>query len=108
MCVYTTRRGTLCAVLGQRGCPSTVKRFGLRFGFYLCGPCVLCVEYLKLLEAVLYNVRVLLAATAIAVILPSSAPVRAQSTPGWLEPYRGATAQLITESLSDSFAWRPL
>jgi carboxypeptidase Q len=59
-------------------------------------------------EAFVSNGRVIAAAAVIASILPSSTPLRAQSTPAWLESYRGPTSQLIAESLSDSFAWRRL
>ena len=56
----------------------------------------------------MFKARVILAAAVFSFVLPSSSLVRAQSTPAWLESYRGAASQLITESLSDSFAWRRL
>ena len=35
-------------------------------------------------------------------------PLRGQSAPGWLDPYREPAARLIGEATGDTFAWRRL
>ena len=53
------------------------------------------------------RVRVLILAAAL-LALSSGRPVRADSTPAWLDEYREPAARLIGEAVSDTFAWRRL
>src|SRR5438132_1225505 len=51
--------------------------------------------------------RVVLAVALLAASL-TSAPLRADSAPSWIDGYREPAARLIAEAISDDFAWRRL
>jgi carboxypeptidase Q len=52
--------------------------------------------------------RLLLALLIALTIGSTPMPLRGQSTPGWLDPYREPAARLIGEATGDTFAWRRL
>src|SRR6185436_5196340 len=52
--------------------------------------------------------RLLLALLVVLTIGSTPMPLRGQSAPGWLDPYREPAARLIGEATGDTFAWRRL